>query len=439
MAHPQHAQPVLAGCSSSQLNGGGTSVTDKKTHRIVVVALACWVLGSCSGAQAPRPSTKGQPDRQPALSPADFEPPFSEIYLNRAFVRAAGVLSVAVHRDALTSEGLSRDIEVKTFEYGDDGQLLELTELLRGELFETTRYEYEQGRLRRRVTERPGETPHDASFSYDGAGRLVRETRGDETRSLTYDADGRVARVVHGAGHEALVERTTYDSDGRTRERIQETGAGKRLGTRTYVYDDLGHAIRWTTRGHRDEDDVYEFEYTARGDLKTLLFVEGTRKIYRRSYAYDDRGFVTQQRMDSFVPAMGEGDVYRYEYTLRGGVTLYRQPPVEKPKRGRSNQELLDAVLGAFPEAYAELATVQYQTGGDGNFVPDQVTVFIPEAEIKDLSREELKRRACQVRKNLGDSCDCEEVTLKPAEDYAWQAWPDKRVVPTTVHLFYGC
>jgi hypothetical protein len=35
--------------------------------------------------------------------------------------------------------------------------------------------------------------------------------------------------------------------------------------------------------------------------------------------------------------------------------------------------------------------------------------------------------------------CACEEIALGAATDYAWDKWPDKRVVPVKFRFFLSC
>jgi len=112
------------------------------------------------------------------------------------------------------------------------------------------------------------------------------------------------------------------------------------------------------------------------------------------------------------------------------------EPPADEPP---SHADYLGAVRAAFPEAYAELAKVTYESMGEDSFGIDAVTVLIPEVHVQGLSKAELAERACKAKKLVGLDCACETVELAPAQDYAWHSWPDKRVVPLTLKFFVAC
>lgn len=128
-----------------------------------------------------------------------------------------------------------------------------------------------------------------------------------------------------------------------------------------------------------------------------------------------------------------------------------QQPAAEEPRpptltsdlppcdEGPSHADYLAAVRAVFPDAYAELATVRYEHMGEDQFVIDSVTVLIPEAKVRLFSEAELAARACRAKQQLGLDCACETVELGEAKDYAWHSWPDKRVVPLTLHFYVAC
>ncbi len=115
---------------------------------------------------------------------------------------------------------------------------------------------------------------------------------------------------------------------------------------------------------------------------------------------------------------------------------------VPEPRSNQSeptNSTYLQAVLSKFPEAYSELSSVQYQHASNGVFGIDSVKVLVPEARLAPLSKEELSKRACEVKRALHLDCGCETVELAPATDYGWPTWPDKRVTPVTLHFNIAC
>lgn len=98
----------------------------------------------------------------------------------------------------------------------------------------------------------------------------------------------------------------------------------------------------------------------------------------------------------------------------------------------------MDAVLAAFPEGYADLASVSFEYT-NGRFGAQSVTILVPEVKVGSLGEAELARRACEAKKALGWGCACEQVEVGAATDYAWSAWPGKRVAPLTLHFFLAC
>ena len=123
-------------------------------------------------------------------------------------------------------------------------------------------------------------------------------------------------------------------------------------------------------------------------------------------------------------------------------------PPCEHPPRNArrrapttrpTQEELLDAVLTAFPKAYRDLATLRYEHV-EGRFTIDRITVLLPEAQLdRNTTKAQQKAKACEAKKQLGFDCACESVAIGKAVDYAWSAWPDKRVVPITISFGIGC
>ncbi len=74
--------------------------------------------------------------------------------------------------------------------------------------------------------------PVNKSYSYDVAGNLI----GDGTHAYTYDARGRLAKVVYGTR-----SNNTFVLNG-LGQRIRKTGTGVSTGTNRYVYDAQGRA-----------------------------------------------------------------------------------------------------------------------------------------------------------------------------------------------------
>jgi hypothetical protein len=413
---------------------------------LVLPLAAC--RGSGPGAVDPPGSAEdgaaGKVERERAIAfdLEGFEPPFGRIPLHEAFVRAQGLRRVVVHEDVDTEDARLVDVRVTTLEYDREGRLLRSSTVERGEPGEDARYEHVDGRL---VTEvhvlAPDGMQRTIRYAYDAKGRVERIEREDpgskSEEHVTYDEHGRPSRTTRLEGGERLERRRTYEGDRLVRDVLRLPDGRTRVTER--AYDAAGRSTRWVTTdrtGWTPTVDAYDFTWDEGGRLRTQSFIEGDTPIYRRSFSYDEDGRPIREEQESFVPAMGEGSVVRYEYERYDELP---RKAATAASAERSKAELLAATVAAFRGAYVELATVSFESFGEGGFAPASVTVYVPEAIVVRWSEAELKEQACKAKQALRWDCACESVTLGEPQDFAWHSWEDKRVVALTLRFGLGC
>jgi len=407
-------------------------------------------LGSCRGSIPARvepsnPTKVGEAgpvvrDESPtAFDLEAFEAPFGRIPLSEGFARAHGLRKAVVHEDANTEDVRLVDVEVTTLDYDREGRLQHSATLDRGELNKEAVYGYEDGRLLGERHVFSDGARHQILYAYDRTGRLERVERmlphGTIEERYAYDEHGRRSSITRLDREGRAERRFVYEGEVLRRVVLSLPDGREIVTERSHGAD--GRPTRWVSTDSGGGVDTYEFTWNARGWLRTLSFTDDDAPIYRRTYAYDEDGRPLREELESFVPAMGRGNVLRYEYERHDEPRREAAPTAKSSEKTKA--ELLAATVAAFPGAYEELATVSFESGDDGRFTPSSVTVLIPEAIVRELSATELKAQACVVRQALGWGCDCERVTLGTPSDYAWHSWPDKRVVPLTLHFGLGC
>ncbi len=391
--------------------------------------------------EAPRTtaeSTPARPSDWAAFDLADFEPPFQRLPLRAEFVRAHDIGRVTVHLDRRVEDAWLTDIEVIATTFDDAGQPTSRTTVDRGTPAATVAYHYEAGRLASTREELADGTAIETRREYDAQGRLTDTwyvfAQAKRHERNHYDEQGRLVQAEQTSGEGTARRWFSYEGDRVVSERLQ-TPSQETITTH-YEYDEAGRRIRQVHTRPNRPPDAYTFTWSADGRLRAIEFTEGERPVYRRSYTYDEHGRPIEERLQSYVAAMGDGDLLRYVYESRG------EPPrrsAAAESAGPTHADLVDATLAAFTGAYVELAQVSYETTGGDRFAPHAVTVLVPEAIVTTWSAEDLQTRACTAKTTLGMACDCERVTLGPAQDYAWHSWPDKRVVALKLSLGIGC
>jgi hypothetical protein len=386
-------------------------------------------------------------ERPLAFDVERFEPPFERVQLREAFVQAHGLRRVVVHEDANTGDAQLVDVAVTTFDYDRRGRLLKASTLDRGVPGKQMEREYMDDQLAVEIRVTPDGDVLAIVYTHDAEGRVLRiehelskEGFGEER---SYDEHGRLDRVSRIEGGRRSEQSFVYAGE-RLRRTVLRLPEGREIVTE-HSYSANGRPTRWvrtdSSKGGVRVVDTYEFTWDALGQLRTLSFTEGDVPIYRRTYAYDEDGRPLREQLDSFVPAMGQGSVVRYEYERHD--ELPRQATVASatpgPSAEPSKAKLLEATLATFRGAYGDLALVTFQAVGNDDFMPDSVTVYIPEAIVRKQSKKELDQLACEAKQVLGMACACQWVTLGKASTMAWHSWPDKRVVPLTLHFGIAC
>ena len=369
-----------------------------------------------------------------------FEPPFGWVPLTAEYIRGHELRRMSLHHDSDVDKGRYRDIEIETFEYDRDGRLLSKETVSRGEPTARVRYIHEGGRLVREIHEnaRTPDSSTTVSHTYDGRGRLAKSVYTSGSRRWSeyrkYDSAGQLQRIVQ-AVEDGDASLESFHERGRLVRQELVTVTGDKHQA-TFEYDGAGRLVRRTgDNGHGRHDD-YRFLYDSAGRLASQSFAENDKLVYRRHYTYDQDGLLIREQLQSAVSAMGNGEVIRYEYER------HSDPPsltVEPANRQHTPDEITAVVIATFPGAYTELATVTFETMGEGRHHPQSVTFLVPEALVSRQSDEDLARHACQAKKKLGWECACETVKRGEPADYAWHSWPDKRVVPLTVDFALGC
>ncbi len=198
----------------------------------------------------------------------------------------------AVHRE----EGLSQYRA-----YDSRGQLIAVKDTQGHE----TRYEYNAAGDLTTVIAPDGSRN---GTQYDAWGKAICTTQGGLTRSMEYDAAGRVIRLTSENG-----SHTTFRYDVLDRL-IQETGFDGR--TQRYHHDLTGKLIRSEDEGlvthwHYDEADrlthrtvngetAEQWQYDERGWLTDISHIEGHRVTVH--YGYDEKGRLTGERQTVHHP-----------------------------------------------------------------------------------------------------------------------------------------
>ncbi|HPC84776.1 MAG TPA: RHS repeat protein, partial [Thermoanaerobaculaceae bacterium] len=148
--------------------------------------------------------------------------------------------------------------------------------------------------------------------------RQLDETSGDDIRwtTFTYDPFGRVTEVVppDGTAHKVV---TTYTGAWKIARTVKVfTGAAETDATTTETYDRLGQLIAVTEPSNAGTDFTTSYAYDIGGRLAQVssTLPAGTQT---RSFAYDNRGFLTQETLPE-KGTSGNGTVSYPSYDARG-------------------------------------------------------------------------------------------------------------------------
>src|SRR5699024_9654171 len=181
-----------------------------------------------------------------------------------------------------------------------------------------------------------------STIAYDKRGRPVSVTEGGLTRSMGYDAAGRITVLTNENGSQSTFR---YDADDRLTEQRGVDGR-----TRRYHYDltgkltqseDEGLITLWhydasdrITRRTVNGDPAEQWQYDEHGWLTTISHTSDGHRVSVH-YGYDDKGRLTGERQTVENPETGEllwhhetGHAYN-EQGLANRVTPDSLPPVE--------------------------------------------------------------------------------------------------------------
>ncbi|HWO22467.1 MAG TPA: hypothetical protein VNO30_27100 [Kofleriaceae bacterium] len=382
---------TLLACGSSPATPGATSTLAPPT----VVAMA-----DAAAVEQRRAIT---------LDVAGFEPPFDQIPVARAFIARHRIAKIALHT---LEPGTTTARSSEFTEYNAEGAPVR----------RSTRSGYAAPVLVERVvytrTDAPPAAPATPELVekvvvLDRAGRTakVHLRHGATTVSETheYDAAGRlvrVAREIQGEGAAGRQEELRTYVGGRLIKRTRGDVAAAPFETLEYRYDARGRLAEWRGAKPGFGDDRYFFTYGPSGQLASMRFQEGPKPIYRRDYTYDADGFLTRIALVSSVPAMNDETVVLAYELSNGEVRRAVEVTVPAPPKPKTDADVLAAVRRVFPAASG--GAVRWGDVGGGRFL-DTVTFQLPAVQIGPATDEQLKEKACALRKALDfEGCDCE-------------------------------
>jgi YD repeat-containing protein len=179
----------------------------------------------------------------------------------------------------------ARDLETSLSGYDAQGQLD----------FRTVKEYDNRGQLLKEISFNPDETfSYTAEFGY---------TRGGSEKRTTFFTPGNVADYTS-------VE--TFDTNGNRLEESATNTEGELEYRVTYSYDGEGRLLEETAfRSDGSQDYRLQNEYDNGNLVKTTEFNEENKAFYTYTYAYDDKGNMTERMTET---EDGTKDTYRYSY-----------------------------------------------------------------------------------------------------------------------------
>lgn len=395
----------------------------------LLIGLAATLLACRS---SPTPMSPQQPAATPTLTLdiAAFEPPFEHIPIARAFIAQRRIAKISIHElEPGTTAARSSEIT----EYNTEGAPVQ-------------RYE-RSGPETPVLVERVTYTREDVPPAGAAAEKLLEKV-------VVLDSSGRVAKVHLRRGEASAIETRTYDAAGNltrvarevrdkdavTHQEELRTYAAGRLSKRTrgevsaepfetveLTYDAHGRLAEWRASKPGFGDDRYAFTYDPSGQLASMRFQEGDKPIYRRDYIYDADGFLMRIELKAAVPAMND-TTYVLAYELAGGQKRQAmEVSFPAPAKPKTDADILASLRQVFPAAAG--GAVHW---GDIEGKPylETITFQLPAAELGSATEEQLKEKACELRKALGGGCDCEYLELGSTRGGA---------TLVTFHAMLGC
>jgi YD repeat-containing protein len=369
--------------------------------------------------------------RAATLDVAGFEPPFEQVPVARAFIARHRIAKISVH-ELEPGTTLARSSEIT--EYNADGAPVR----------RYARSGPEAPVLVEHVTYTQDDVPPAAPATpeqiekvvvLDRTGRIakVRMLRGSTsvTETYAYDAAGRLVRIARESRGESAAssqeELRTYDA-GRLIKRTRGEVSAAPFETLELRYDAQGRLAEWRGAKPGFGDDRYFFTYDPSGQLASMRFQEGEKRIYQRNYTYDADGFLLRIELKSSVPAMND-ETFVLAYELANGQARRSiEVTVPAPPRRKTDADVLAALRRVFPAATS--GSVQWGDTGNGRFL-EAITFQLPAALLERATPEQLKDKACALRKALGfEGCDCEYLELGSTR---------AAVTLVTFHAMLGC
>jgi YD repeat-containing protein len=179
----------------------------------------------------------------------------------------------------------SRDLETSLSGYNAQGQLD----------FRTAKEYDNRGQLLKETSFNPDETfSYTAEFGY---------TRGGSEKRTTFFTPGNVADYT---------SLETFDTEGNRLEESATNTAGELEYRVTYSYDGEGRLLEETAfKPDGSQDYRLQNEYNNGNLIKTTEFNEEDKPFYTYTYAYDDKGNMTERMTET---EDGTKDTYRYSY-----------------------------------------------------------------------------------------------------------------------------
>ncbi|UWM62750.1 RHS element core protein [Enterobacter sp. CP102] len=284
--------------------------------------------------------------------------------------------------------------------YDERGRLVSLRDAAGHE----TRYEYNIAGDLTTVLHPDGSKQ---TIHYDAAGHPVRATEGGLTRSLEYDAAGRITTLTNENG---AITTFTYDVMDRL---TQETGFDGR--TQRYQYSIAGQLIR------SEEESLVTLWYYDESDRLTHRTINDE---LAEQWQYNERGWLTE------ICHLSDGHrvAVQYEYDKQGRMSLERQT-VQHPETG----ELLwqHVTRHDYPKGLATRTTpdnlppVEWLTYGSGYIAG----LKLGDTPLIDLTRDRLHRETLrsfgtyELASTYSAGGQLQRQTLNMAEfnrEYTW-------------------
>ena len=184
------------------------------------------------------------------------------------------------------------------------------------------------------VRSQEGEVINTVDYTYDSAGRLIKEQEtydgGSSATAYIYDALGRLATDTYYSGDGSYSRRSsyTYDASGNKLSETYSYNDGSSFTT-YYTYDDAGRPL---TEGYDGDGYMYKYEYSYDADGNMLSSSYQTESdlysyAYKTEYTYDADGNTLSETYSSSDGEMSttlntfdaDGNMLSSDYMSSGG------------------------------------------------------------------------------------------------------------------------